>query len=119
MLGAALHPIAIEPAEHFPADLEVRHRLLVHLDRLVGARIAPDAGGALFYCEGSEPTQLDALAARQSGGDLVEDRRDVSSASAVRRCGWLAASSVMSSALVNAGFLSGDAKGFPDTSRPS
>jgi hypothetical protein len=43
----------------------------------VGARIAPDAaGGALFHGEGAEPTQLDALAASQSGGDLVEDRRD-------------------------------------------
>jgi hypothetical protein len=40
----------------------------------VGTRIAPDAGGALFHCEGAEPTQLDAAAARQSGGDLVEDR---------------------------------------------
>jgi hypothetical protein len=43
---------------------------------LAGARIAPNAGGALFHCEGAEPTQLDALDASQSGSDLVEDRRD-------------------------------------------
>jgi hypothetical protein len=55
---------AIEPVAHFLAGLEVWHRLLVDLDRLVGARIATDAGGALFHCEGTEPTQLDALAAR-------------------------------------------------------
>jgi hypothetical protein len=42
----------------------------------VGARIAPDGGRALFHCEGAEPTQLDARAASQSGGDLVEYRRD-------------------------------------------
>ena len=48
--------------------LKVRHRLLVHLDRLLGARIAHDAGVALLHREGTEPTQLDALATRQSGG---------------------------------------------------
>ena len=42
----------------------------------MGARIAPDAGGALLHCEGAEPTQLDALAANQRGSDLVEYRRD-------------------------------------------
>ena len=76
LLGAALHPIAIEPVEHFPAGVEERHRLLFHLDCLVGARIASDAGGALFHGEDAEPTQLDALAASQSGSDLVEYRRD-------------------------------------------
>jgi hypothetical protein len=34
------------------------------------------ANVALFHCEGAEPTQLDALAASQSGGDLVEYRRN-------------------------------------------
>ena len=58
----------MEPAEHFPAGLEVRHRLLVYLDRLLGARIVPDAGVSLLHREGAEPTQLDALAASQSGG---------------------------------------------------
>ena len=66
----------MEPAEHFPAGLEVRHRLLVYLDRLLGARIVPDAGVSLLHREGAEPTQLDALAASQSGGDLVEYRRN-------------------------------------------
>ena len=54
----------------------MRRRLLVYLDRLLGARIASEAGFALLHCEGAEPAQLDALAASQSGGDLVEDRRD-------------------------------------------
>jgi hypothetical protein len=36
----------------------------------------PDAGVSLLHREGTEPTQLDALAAGQSGGYLIEDRRD-------------------------------------------
>jgi hypothetical protein len=48
----------------------------VHLDCLACARIATDAGIALLHCEGAEPTQLDALAARQSGSDLLEYRRN-------------------------------------------
>jgi hypothetical protein len=36
----------------------------------------PDAGAALFHCEDAEPARLDALAASQSGGELVEYRRD-------------------------------------------
>ena len=31
---------------------------------------------ALLHCEGAEPPQFDPLAASQSGGDLVEDRRN-------------------------------------------
>jgi hypothetical protein len=58
---------------------------------------------ALFHREGAEPTQLDALAASQCGGDLANIVATISSASAVRRCGVLAASSAMSSALANAG----------------
>ena len=46
-----------------------------HLDRLAGTRIVPDAGAALLHREGAETTQLDALAASQSAGDLVEYRR--------------------------------------------
>jgi hypothetical protein len=51
-------------------------RLLLHCYHLAGARIVPDAGAAPPHREGAKPTQLDALAASQSGGDLVEDRRD-------------------------------------------
>ena len=61
---------------HFLAGLEERHRLLPHCHHLAGARIAPDAGAALFHCESTETTQLHTLAASQSGGDLVEYRRD-------------------------------------------
>jgi hypothetical protein len=43
---------------------------------LAVARIVPDAGVSLFHCEGAETTQLDALAASQGSGDLVEYRRD-------------------------------------------
>jgi hypothetical protein len=49
---------------------------LVYLDRLLGARVAPDPSVATPHREGAEPAQLDALAASQSGGDLVEDRRN-------------------------------------------
>ena len=49
---------------------------LVFSPTAAGARIVPDAGVSLFHCEGAEATQLDALAASQSGSDLVEDRRN-------------------------------------------
>jgi hypothetical protein len=42
---------------------------------LAGTRIAPDTGIALLHREGAETTQLHALAASQSAGDLVEYRR--------------------------------------------
>src|SRR5579875_1239982 len=41
-----------------------------------GARVAPDPGVAMLDREGAEPAQLDAIAARQRLGDLVEDRGD-------------------------------------------
>jgi len=72
--GAALHPTAIEPDAQLIARFEEWQRLLVHLDRLAGHRIARDAGVALLHREGAEPSQLDTLPVSQSGGDLVEYR---------------------------------------------
>jgi hypothetical protein len=71
----AFHPTAVEPPAHFLAGLEEWHRLLVHRYHRLGARIARGTGVALFHREGAETTQLDALAASQSGGDVVEYRR--------------------------------------------
>ena len=65
----------IEPAAQFPAGLEARPHLLRHRHFRAGARIVPGVGVSLFHREGAEPTQLNAAAASQSVGDLVEYRR--------------------------------------------
>ena len=44
---ARLHPIAIEPVEHFRAGLEGRLRRLPHCNHLAAARIVSEAGAAL------------------------------------------------------------------------
>ena len=75
--------------------------LLVHRHRLAGARVAAGAGIAPLHREGAEAAQLHPLAARQRGGDFVEDRwRRSVSTSCARRCGLAAASSAISSDLV-------------------
>jgi len=73
--GVARHPTVIEPIAEFLAGPEVWRRLLVHLDRLAGTRIAPDAGVALLHREGAETAHLHTLASSQSGSDLLEYRR--------------------------------------------
>ena len=78
---ARLHPIAIEPVEHFRAGLEGRLRRPT-------ATTSPLRGLCLkqaLRCEGTEATQLDTRAARQSSGDLLEYVATVSSAMYRRR----------------------------------
>ena len=101
--GVALHPIAIEPAAQLIAGLEERHRLLLHRNRLACTRIAADAGVTPLHREGAETTQLDALAASQSGGDVVEYRRHDQLDIRLPQMRLSAASSAMRSDLVNAG----------------
>jgi hypothetical protein len=58
------------------AGLEVRHDLLGHLDLVAGARVATDARVALAHREGPESAQLDAVAAHEGFGHLLEHGRD-------------------------------------------
>ena len=74
--GGARGLAAVDAFAQLLARLEERHRLLVHRHRLAGARVAAGAGVAALDREGAEAAQLDALATRQGGGDLVEDGAD-------------------------------------------
>ena len=66
---------------------------------LAGTRIVSDEDVALLHREDAETTQLDACAANQCGGDLVEYRRHDQPDIRFCRCGLLAPSSAMSSDL--------------------
>src|SRR5438270_9529271 len=65
----------IQPVAQLLAGLEERDVLLVDPHAVAGARIAPEPGIAPLDREGAEAPELDAVAARQGGGDLVENRR--------------------------------------------
>src|ERR1700682_2852369 len=65
---------AVQPLAHFLAGLEERDALLVDRHMRAGARIAAGAGGTMLHREGAESTQLDPVAARQRGDDLIENR---------------------------------------------
>ena len=66
----------VEPLAHFLAGLEERHRFLVDRHVRAGARIAPGAGRPVLDREGAEAAQLDPVAARHRGDDLIEDGVD-------------------------------------------
>ena len=87
----------------FLAGLEERPRLLPDCHHRAVPRIVSDVGATLFHSEGAEPTQLDTLAASQSGGDLVEYRRDDQFSVRLPQMRAACGGSAMSSALVNAG----------------
>ena len=56
------------------AGLEERHMLFGHLDTVAGTRVAADTRVTPLHRERAKAAQLDAIATRQSGGDLIEDR---------------------------------------------
>src|SRR6202048_2273872 len=72
--GVACCAVPVQTFAHFLAGFEKRHALLI--DRYMGAsaRIAAGAGRAMFYRKRAETTQLDPVAARQRGDDLIENR---------------------------------------------
>src|SRR5690554_1155066 len=73
----ALAPLrTVEPLANFLASLELRHIFLAHIHLLAGTRIAPDAGWPVLHREGAKAAQFDAITARQSIADLIEDRID-------------------------------------------
>jgi len=68
--------VPIEPVVQLPAGPKERMALFFYRDAVAGSRIAPDVGGAPFDRERAEAAQLDPVATRQRGCDLVEDRGD-------------------------------------------
>ncbi len=69
-------PALCDPLPEFLADLEVRHGLGRHLDRLACLRISAQAGGAVMRGEDAEAANLDAIASGQGGGYGVKEDID-------------------------------------------
>jgi hypothetical protein len=69
------HPHAIEPQRRLLSALKNGTPFLATGHWLAGTRIVSDEDVALLHREDAETTQLDACAANQCGGDLVEYRR--------------------------------------------
>ena len=79
VIAKPLHTFArlfasVQPFTQLLAGLEERHPFLLDLDGFAGTRIAPGAGGAVFHGKSAEAAQLDPVATRQGGHDLIEDR---------------------------------------------
>src|SRR6202162_677057 len=72
MRNGLLAPRTVQPLAHFLAGLEVRDDLLVDAYLRAGARIAAHARRPALGGEGAEAAQLDAVAAGERGGDLVQ-----------------------------------------------
>src|SRR6266851_3974513 len=66
----------VEPAAQLLASPKERSVLLGDLDAGAGARVAADAGGPVLHRKCPEAAQLDAVAAGERGGDLIEDQGD-------------------------------------------
>src|SRR6185437_653134 len=67
---------AVEPLTDLLARLELRHEFLAHVDLLAGARVAPNAGRAVFDRKGAEAAELHAIATGHRVADLIEDGVD-------------------------------------------
>jgi hypothetical protein len=83
-----------------PADSEERSCPLIHRYFRASSWIAPNPCAAASQGEGAEATEFPPLSVRQSAGNIIEDRLEISSTSARRKCGLLAERSAMRSALV-------------------
>src|SRR5690242_10652949 len=66
----------VQPVAQLLAGLEERHVLFGDFDAVAGPRVAADPGVAALDRKRAKAAQFDAVAARQGGGDLIEDRRD-------------------------------------------
>src|SRR5688500_16791610 len=71
-LGRAV--LAVQPLAHFLAGLEERDALLVDRNMGAGARIAACTRRTMLDRESTESAQLDTIAARKRGDDLIENR---------------------------------------------
>src|SRR5437762_13263412 len=72
--GLGCPVVAVQALAHFLARLEKRDALLIDRHMRAGARIAAGAGGTMLHRKRTESTQLDPVAARQRGDDLIENR---------------------------------------------
>src|SRR5579875_514262 len=72
MLGGAGHR-PIYPFPQLLAGLEERHKLFLYGHCLAGTRVAAGARFPPFDGEGTEAAQLHTFAARQGGGDFIEN----------------------------------------------
>ena len=66
--------VAVQPLAHFLARLEERDALLIDGHMGAGARIATGTRGTVLHGEGTKAAQLDPIAARERGYDLLENR---------------------------------------------
>src|SRR3979411_2150951 len=72
--GVGSSAFAVQPFTHFLAGLEKRDTLLIARHMRAGARIAAGAVRTVLHRERAETAQLDPVAARQGGDDLIENR---------------------------------------------
>src|SRR4029453_1591615 len=72
--GLGCPVVAVQTLAHLLARLEKRDALLIDRHMRAGARIAAGAGGGALHRKRPESTQLDPVAARQRGDDLIENR---------------------------------------------
>src|SRR5258707_9133465 len=72
--GLGCPVVAIQTLAHFLARLEKRDALLIDRHMRAGARIAAGAGGAMLHRKRTESAELDPVASRQGGDDLIENR---------------------------------------------
>src|SRR6266852_5415661 len=72
--GLGCPVVAVQTLAHFLARLEKRDALLIDRHMRAGARIPACAGWTMLHRKRTESTQLDPVAARQCGNDLVENR---------------------------------------------
>jgi len=75
-LRAALAVVRVEALAQFLAGLEEGHILVLHEDRIARPRITALPCGTVLDRKGTETAQLDAIAARQGAGNLIEDDID-------------------------------------------
>ena len=71
----------VEAVAQLLAGLEERDVLFGDLDAVAGARVAAGPGVAALHGKRAEAAQFDPVAARQRGGDLVENGGDDGSTS--------------------------------------
>src|SRR5258707_7175642 len=72
--GLGCPVVAVQALAHFLARLEKRDALLIDRHMRAGALIAAGAGGTMLHRKRTESAQLDPVAARQRGDNLIENR---------------------------------------------
>ncbi len=71
--GAGRSAVAVQPFTHFLPRLEEGYTLLINRYMGAGAWITAGASRPVFHGESTKSAQLDPVAARQRGDDLIQD----------------------------------------------